>query len=431
MKKTVLKLLPLALVGGMLLAGCGTGKKNPSSSSSSEEPPAPNWSETVQQEMQLYIGEVLPFVQLDEETLTIGFDDTYADYGFCSYTIKDSAETNEVEGYGDLLIAAGFEAVENQSMFGGTYTTYDKVNSVGEISVQVNFYEADETYPAENIIDVTVPPMYSETYFTKLGYTKQTGFPSEAVATTLEGSNSSCAAVNKNGEWFVFSEKIEDEEYYYYATRLVTVGDFKDAFNTALLAGGFTFDAEENYYYAGDPYDGSQASITVGRGYTLINFYGVTIYPANTLEDDVLNQAAFGLTDGNSTYGDVAAVGKSGAKYSANCAASHGIQIRSKNSNSGIIGYLEGGACQSIKVTFDANTAVPDQERKLDIYASAEEFTIADMYGDSMTAIGSLVFDADELTKTFVFSGTDVDYSCIGLRSNNGAIYMTSIEFVW
>ena len=174
---------------------------------------------------------------------------------------------------------------------------------------------------------------------------------------------------------------------------------------------------------------------TVGQtGTVVVTAEGTTIskeVPVNVVSaevTDTLTQTTFGLTNGTSTYAEHAATGESGASYTANCAASHGIQIRSKTSDSGIIGHNELKVCKSITITFDTNTAVPNQDRVLDIYASNTAFTIEDMFAGTMTKVGSITFDSANLTQTYTFTG---NYHYIGLRSNSGAIYMTSIDVVW
>ena len=142
---------------------------------------------------------------------------------------------------------------------------------------------------------------------------------------------------------------------------------------------------------------------------------------------DVLNQEAFGLTPGDSSYAEHDATGLNGS-YHAQCAATKGIQLRSKNSNSGIVGNCDGKVCRSITIEFDASTYVPSASRSVDIYASNSPFTIADMYNGGATKVGSIEFDADQLTQTYEFTA---DYQYIGIRSNNGAVYLNAIEVTW
>ena len=135
-----------------------------------------------------------------------------------------------------------------------------------------------------------------------------------------------------------------------------------------------------------------------------------------------LNKDFFGLP-GDSNYKTYSKTTSDGAYYEAQCASTHGIQIRSKNENSGIIGQFAGKACKSITITFDSNT---DSARVVEIYASTSAFKISDMYGSSVDKVGTISKSGNSFTYTFTDS-----YSYIGLRSSSGAIYITSIDIIW
>ena len=136
-----------------------------------------------------------------------------------------------------------------------------------------------------------------------------------------------------------------------------------------------------------------------------------------------LNQAFFGLENGKTVYGTHTVTTDDGTYYEAQCASQHGIQIRSKNNNSGIIARNDDMKCKSITITFDSNTS---SERVVEIYASVTAFDIADMYGSSVTKVGTISASGNSFTYEF----TD-NYSYIGLRSSSGAIYITSIDIIW
>ena len=135
---------------------------------------------------------------------------------------------------------------------------------------------------------------------------------------------------------------------------------------------------------------------------------------------DVLSATGFAAT--STTYKDFSGVSfTSNAVYAGQSAKTSGgaIQLRSKNSNSGIVTTTSGGKAKSvtIKVESGSNT--------LDIYGSATPYINAtDLYGTNKgTKLGSLNADG-----TLEITG---DYEYIGLRSNNGALYLTSITIVW
>ena len=101
------------------------------------------------------------------------------------------------------------------------------------------------------------------------------------------------------------------------------------------------------------------------------------------------------------------------------------IQLRSNNSNSGIITTASGGTVSLIMVTWNENTA---DGRTLNIYGSHTAYTSpTELYEPDAqgTLLGSIVKGTDtELS----ISDT---YEFIGLRSAAGAMYIQEIDIVW
>lgn len=135
---------------------------------------------------------------------------------------------------------------------------------------------------------------------------------------------------------------------------------------------------------------------------------------------DVITAA--NLTATSSTYSDFSGVSiTSNAKYAGNSAKSSagGIQLRSKNSNSGIVSTVSGGKVKTVKITVESGSNTIDVYGKNTAYTSA-----ADLYNtDKGTKINSL-----SATGTITVEG---DYNYIGIRSNSGAVYISSIEITW
>ena len=103
------------------------------------------------------------------------------------------------------------------------------------------------------------------------------------------------------------------------------------------------------------------------------------------------------------------------------------IQLRSKNSNSGIVTTTSGGKVKSVTITFNTNTSSSGQ---LDVYGKNTAYTSAeDLYkvADEGTKLGSAKISEGNST---TISITD-DYEFIGFRSYNGAVYIDKIEIVW
>ena len=145
---------------------------------------------------------------------------------------------------------------------------------------------------------------------------------------------------------------------------------------------------------------------------------------------NTLTGTFFGIKKGESAY-NTYSKSENGASYEAQASAGNnadsgnGLQLRSKNNNSGVIGNCEGRTCKSITFNFDSNTQAG---RSIEIYASNTPFAITDMYGSSVTKVGTVNYDSSNLTQTYTFT---TNYSYIGFRSADGALYLKSVEVIW
>ena len=144
-----------------------------------------------------------------------------------------------------------------------------------------------------------------------------------------------------------------------------------------------------------------------------------------TTVTDKLVASLFSAT--STTYADFSGVSvTSPAVYAGNSAktASGGIQLRSK-SNSGIVTTTSGGKAKTITVTWaSGNTS----GRTLDIYGKSTAYSAAsDLYNS--TARGTKLGSITEGTSTKLEITGDYEY--IGLRSNDGAMFLTHIAIEW
>ena len=142
---------------------------------------------------------------------------------------------------------------------------------------------------------------------------------------------------------------------------------------------------------------------------------------------DVINREFTGVTKNTTSYSSWS--GKNGssssAVYAGNSAGgNNSVQLRS-SSSSGIVSTTSGGTVTKVKVTWNANTT---SGRKLDIYGKSTAYSAAsELYNNSNqgTKLGSIVYGTStELTITG-------DYAYVGLRSNDGAMYLSKIEITW
>jgi hypothetical protein len=156
---------------------------------------------------------------------------------------------------------------------------------------------------------------------------------------------------------------------------------------------------------------------------------------------DVLNYASLGLKAQSTSYAEhTVSSTNSGASYALQCAVPTDIlQFRSSNSNSGVVSTTSGGILKSVKITYvggDKNT----KDRKINVYGSTKAFTdnkpsalyASDDNKDAPTALTNdeLKYDGTKTEYTYTFPEGS-EYTYIGLRSNSGAIYLTSIEITY
>lgn len=151
---------------------------------------------------------------------------------------------------------------------------------------------------------------------------------------------------------------------------------------------------------------------------------------------DVTDELTISLTGitGGSGYGNWSGkTSNSSAIYAGNSAggqsgANPSIQIRSNNDNSGIITTASGGKVKKIVITFNSYST---STRTINVYGKNSAYTSpSDLYDASSygTLVGTITGSASNNNKELTISG---DYEYIGLRSNNGAIYIDKIEITW
>lgn len=143
---------------------------------------------------------------------------------------------------------------------------------------------------------------------------------------------------------------------------------------------------------------------------------------------DVITAEDLVATD--TRYKDFSDVTKtSGAVYAGNSAKNNtgSIQLRSSNSNSGIVTTTSGGRISQIIITWDNSTA---NGRQIDVYGNTNPYTsAADLYGTAgNTNQGELIGSLAEGETTLTIEG---NYPYVGIRSKSNALYIKDITFVW
>lgn len=158
----------------------------------------------------------------------------------------------------------------------------------------------------------------------------------------------------------------------------------------------------------------------------LLLLTGLNVWAQSRTEiTDVLNRELTGVT-GTSYTAWEGKTSNSDAVYAGNSAGSNeSIQLRSNNSNSGIITTASGGTLTNVTVTWNENTA---EGRTLQVYGSHTAYTSptelysAETFGE---LLGTIVKGTSE---ELAITGS---YEYLGLRSASGAMYLTEIDITW
>lgn len=157
----------------------------------------------------------------------------------------------------------------------------------------------------------------------------------------------------------------------------------------------------------------------------LLLLTGMSLRAQRATITDVLDRELTGVSgttyqswEGKTSNSDAVYAGQSAG-------GNESIQLRSNNSNSGIITTASGGTASSISVVWNSNTTAG---RTLNIYGKSSAYTSpTELYNSTNqgTLIGTIVCG----TSTEIeISG---NYEFIGMRSASGAMYLEEIDIVW
>lgn len=142
--------------------------------------------------------------------------------------------------------------------------------------------------------------------------------------------------------------------------------------------------------------------------------------------DDVLDLSFTGVS-GTSYSAWSGKTGTSGAVYAGNSAGGNdAIQLRSNNSNSGIVTTTTGGTATKVVVTWNSST---DNARSITIYGKNTAYSsAADLYSSSSTTQGTSLGTISKGSTTLNITGS---YAYIGIRSTSGALYLDDVTITW
>ena len=147
--------------------------------------------------------------------------------------------------------------------------------------------------------------------------------------------------------------------------------------------------------------------------------------PAEGEVVDVLTRETTGVTGTSYAAWSGKSVTSSAVYAGQSAGGNESIQLRSNNNNSGIVTTTSGGKVKKVAVEWNSNTS---SGRTLNIYGKNAPYSAAtDLYSTSTqgTLLGTIVCG------TSTELDIEGDYEYIGLRSNSGAMYLTSVSVTW
>ena len=212
-----------------------------------------------------------------------------------------------------------------------------------------------------------------------------------------------------------------------------------ESVNVSFTGGTLSLYSSKTTTFSGDPVavtNNSDISISPNFDYfklvasaeTVINSVTIlyTCAPRPEISQVTDSITAADLAATTTQYTEFSGVKKSSSAVYAGSSAlneTSNIQFKSKNSNTGIISTASGGTITSVKIT------VASGANTIDVYGSSTAYTsITELFNTSEqgTLVGSV-----SSTGTINFIGDNANFGYVGIRSNNGAVYISSIEITW
>lgn len=319
---------------------------------------------------------------------------------------------------------------ENAKTFSWTATSAEIDINNGDITTLptlTNTYEGAVNYDSSNKGVATIGETDGQITIVGAGTTTITA----TLASDPEVKSSYELTVNKTTATLEFEQSIYTVNFEDITT-LKAVSNNPDAHITySTTNGDWYIDETSGEFLAGttagsvtvtatmaesDKYTGATATCTVK-----------IVDPNQQVYSDVITAAD--LKGEANSYKDFSGVTKtSGAVYAGNSANKNGsIQLRSDKSNSGIVATTSGGRISQIIITWDNSTA---NARQIDVYGNTNPYTsAAELYETSgNTNQGELIGSLAKGETTLTIEG---NYPYVGIRSNDGALYIKDITFVW
>ncbi len=297
--------------------------------------------------------------------------------------VKAAFSTGEAFNSEGLVVTANYSNCSSKTVTPTSVST-PNMSSNGSKTVTVSYTENAVTKTATYSITVSAPTTYAIRFFDGSTKLKEESLIMGATATP---------------------PTVDDcDEYEFIGWHTSTLAT--DNTTSYTWVTDFTVSEAQNYYAVFSHTEGGG-----GGGTSTVS--------------DILNRATTAIT--GTTYTNWS--GKkatSDAIYAGNSAGGNeAIQLRSNNSNSGIVTTASGGKVKKVTVAWESNTA---NGRTINIYGKNSAYSAAtELYNSSTsgTNLGSIVKGTS--TELSIIG----DYEYIGIRSNSGALYLSSVTIDW
>lgn len=354
-----------------------------------------------------------------------------------SFTVTVEGVTTSDNGY---TVQAVYPADANKGARGTNYPNVYKIETATEQTPSTTSFDGAADMLVAKEVTTTEQPSELNMQFTRLvalGEMTLTKFTPESAIKSVTFSTSDTALTGRS--------------YVNLSTTEVEYGYTNQAFKNVVLnyvgtedwSNGYTiyftcFPAEltTDFIVVVETVDGTKYTKTVTLKDKTLSFTAgdMTRFKVNmegTKEvvadnTDVLDLALTGQS--GSTYKDWDSVNGNGSSaiYAGNSAGgNNSIQLRSKNDNSGIVTTVSGGKATKVVVAWNSNTT---DGRTLNIYGKNTAYESAtDLYDSNKqgTLLGTIVYG------TSTELNIDGVYQYIGMRSNDGAMYIDKIQITW
>ena len=361
-----------------------------------------------------------------DETITLTSNATTATWSITANTAGASLSTTSAKS--TVVSATQAGSVTVQAVASG-YTTVTKTVTFS-VRPAGTFYDVtfdsdggSNSPASQNLLENSTfefPSPGTKAHYTFLGWSSNGGTTKYAAGTTSP-------AVTGDTDYIAYWQEDAKVAVTYSAGdgtgTSITTNEYVGSYTIGSFPGTFTAPSGKqflNWSSGGNNYN-------AGASYTLVANTPVTFTAAYENLPDVLTATWTGVA--STAY--TAWSGKNGsvscAVYAGNSAkhSSGALQLKSKDSVSGIVTTTSGGTALKVSVVWNSNTS---NGNKLDVYGKSSAYSAAsDLYNASTqgTKIGDITYGT---STELVINDT---YKFIGLRSNNGAVYFDSINIYW